>query len=293
MTGQRTINFSLGGLKCEIVGYEDPMLILDRVVQLFAETTPGGDWIEKNVGLTGAELRLRFDTMALAETAETQEERQDPLMRPGRFAFNRRPVKPRARKPLVISVAPEPEGSPPVAVEPGPEIAPRVLSPTHTYKAPPGFDTEVERMRIVLTAEHDRPFAELPPKANGHAPVQPKPAANGARRAAAEGGEIPPDFLRGVDPNSAAGMMEAAIAWLAMSEGVTTFSAGDAQLALHAIEIAAGVEGKFDMTTRMNAFDELVEDMTFRPVDENTFTLSDSTLFAYEQRFAHEQRVGA
>lgn len=291
MTGRRTVNFSVGGLKCEIVGYDDPLSILDRVVQLFAETTPGGEWIEKNGGMSGAELRLRFDTMM---DADPKEDVGDPLMRPGRFAFNRRPAKPRARKPLVISMAPEAENPPPVAFEPEPEpeIAPQILSPTHTYKAPPGFDAEVERMRIVLTAEHDRPFAALPPKANGHTPVLPKPTANGARRAAADA-EIPSDFLRSVDPNSAAGMMEAAIAWLAMSEGRTTFSAGDAQLALHAIEIAAGVEGKFDMTTRMNAFDELVEDSSFRPVDENTFALSDSTLFAYEQRFAHEQRVGA
>lgn len=261
MDKQRSLSLSVGDLKCDVVGFEDPIAILDRVVELFADSEPGGVWAQRSGAPGGKALRAGFEdiarTIAEANGADLSVEE-------GRLRF--------VSKPQPAPAAQEPRAC-----------------ISQVFKAPPGFADEVEKMRAML--QQEEPAAtragEKPPMPPG-AITPPKPINPATPRTAPSRKGPPPipcaTFLRGADTSSLTNLLEAAAAWLAVSEGKTIFSSHDALTALTAMEGAAGLTGKYDWSARKSAFLDLVETQSFQVIDEGKFTLSLDTLFAYEQR---------
>lgn len=251
MSQNRTLRLSVGEFKCDVTGFDDPLAILARVIGLFAQTDADEIWTARHGGPSAPALRAGFDELVRRE-AETVG--ADFSLRDGRLTFT-----PRS--------------------QPAP-AAPERTS-TQVFKAPPGFDRELERMRARLREESER----RPAAKAGPAPLFAREIGPGERHPCESGGAIPhAAFLRGADMDSLANLLEAAAAWLAVSEGKTIFSSRDAFAALTDMEGAAGVDGKFGWSARKSAFLDLVESKSFQPVGDGKYMLSRETLCAYERR---------
>lgn len=248
MSNRRNLRLSVGELKCDVTGFDDPLAVLARVIELFAKTAPGGVWAAQRGGPSEPALRAEFEALVRREADAIGAEFS---LKEGYLTF--------ARK------------TPPADAAEG--------ASTRVFKAPPGFAAEVERMRAQLRNEGER-----------------RPAAPDAQTRAKEirvrnarpcesGAPIPyAAFLRGANTRSLSNLLEAAAAWLAVSEGKTAFSSRDAFTALTAMESAAGMDGKYGWTARKSAFLDLIEEKSFRLVEEGKYALSRETLCAYERR---------
>lgn len=60
MTQEKKLSLTFGGFACEIVGYDDPLDLLGRIIEVFAKTDQGRTWLEAADGPAGDAARQRF-----------------------------------------------------------------------------------------------------------------------------------------------------------------------------------------------------------------------------------------
>lgn len=169
MAQEKKLSLSFGGFDCEIVGYDDPLDLLGRIIETFSKTAEGRAWLDAGDMARGDEKRRRFADR-LAASPEFGD--ADISAREGRLAFVRR------------------------------ECAQVDPNRSRTVKAPPGIAEEFRTMRALL-AESDQAAERVQRERPRSRVVRaaPEGRATGAGKPAPETRDSPPFTERaGDDP---------------------------------------------------------------------------------------------